>query len=60
MSASPNDRMTPKEKRKGQSIFLLPSLKAAIDKDRETMRQTRSEWIEGAIIARLIVREKMP
>lgn len=41
------------EKRKQQIIYLLPSLKAEIDKRRFDAGQSRSEWIERVIRAAL-------
>ena len=41
------------EKRKQQLIYLLPSIKAEIEKRRATAGQSRSEWIERAIKAAL-------
>lgn len=41
----------PREKRKQQQIFLLPSLKREIDEVRGKV--SRSEWIERAIVAQL-------
>jgi len=46
-----DDPKPPREVRKMQTIFLLPSLKREIDRRRG--RLSRSEWIERAILAQL-------
>jgi Ribbon-helix-helix protein, copG family len=38
------------EKRKQQLIYLLPSVKAEIDRRRAVAGQSRSEWIERALL----------
>jgi metal-responsive CopG/Arc/MetJ family transcriptional regulator len=48
-----DDPKPPAEKRKQQLIYLLPSLKAEIEKRRIAAGQSRSEWIERAIRAAL-------
>jgi hypothetical protein len=46
-----DDPQPPSDKRVMQLIYLRPSLKDRIDNERG--RQSRSEWIEGAIKLRL-------
>jgi metal-responsive CopG/Arc/MetJ family transcriptional regulator len=46
------------EKRKQQLIYLLPSLKDEIEKQRIAAGQSRSEWIERAIRAKLATHPK--
>ncbi|MDE2104459.1 MAG: ribbon-helix-helix protein, CopG family [Patescibacteria group bacterium] len=41
------------EKRRQQLIYLLPALKIRIDNRRHELGQSRSEWIERAIVREL-------
>jgi hypothetical protein len=56
MAPSFDDPKPPREKRKQQLIFLLPSVKARIDAVRGKV--SRSEWIEIAVLEKLVAIEK--
>jgi Ribbon-helix-helix protein, copG family len=43
-----DDPKPPKEKRKQQLVYLLPSIRDAIDRQRAKLGQSRSEWLERA------------
>ena len=46
------------DRRKQQLIYLRPSLKARIEKCRNPKQESRSVWIERAIIAQLTKEER--
>jgi len=55
-----NDPKPKPEKRKQQLIYLLPSIKEEIDRRRAIAGQSRSEWIERALVRELKVKGWAP